>query len=74
LKLSDLQPGTSAVLAAFGTSALHLHLLAMGIHPGMTVQVVRRFPMRGNLYLRIGNRNLVMRSEEANQLIVTKPE
>jgi Fe2+ transport system protein FeoA len=72
LKLSEITIGTSAVLDEFSTSPLHLHLLAMGISPGMIVKLVRRFPMRGNLYVQIGNRYLVMRDTEASQLQVTK--
>lgn len=64
--------GSSATLAAFGTSPLHLHLLAMGIQPGMRVTLVRRFPMKGNLYVQVGTRHLVMRNDEASQLEVTK--
>lgn len=43
----------------------------MGIQPGMRVTLVRRFPMKGNLYVQIGIRHLVMRNAEADQLEVT---
>ncbi|HLF65423.1 MAG TPA: FeoA family protein [Saprospiraceae bacterium] len=72
VKLSEIPVGTSAVLVEFETTPLHLHLLAMGIGPGMIVKLVRRFPMHGSLYIQIGNRHVVMRSKEAGQLQVTK--
>lgn len=73
LKLSEIPIGTRAVLEEFGTTPLHLHLLAMGVSPGMQITLVRRFPMRGNLYVVIGKRSLVMRHDEASQLQVTIP-
>ena len=72
LKFSEMPIGTDANLEAFGTTPLHLHLLAMGIGPGMKVTLVRRFPMRGNLYVKIGNRHLVMRNTEGLQLDVAQ--
>jgi Fe2+ transport system protein FeoA len=72
VKLSDIPRGAHAVLAEFGNSALHLQLLAMGVNPGTSVRLVRRMPLRGNLYLEIGNRRLVLRHSEAEQLLVAK--
>lgn len=70
VKLNELAVGSGGRLAGFDTSPLHLHLLSMGINPGMQVKVIRRFPMHGNLYVRIGNRTVVMRDQEAGQIEV----
>ena len=64
--------GATALLGEFEVTPLHLHLLAMGFSPGMEVKVIRRFPMKGNLYVRIGNRNVIMRDVEASQLSITQ--
>lgn len=73
MKLSELPVGVSATLDNFETTPMHLHLLAMGIGPGALVKIIRRFPMRGGVYIQIGARYLVMRNAEASQLQVTKP-
>jgi len=72
VKLSEIPKGAKVVLAEFGNTALHLQLLAMGVNPGSTVTLIRRMPLRGNLYLQIGTRRLVLRHAEAEQLLVAK--
>jgi Fe2+ transport system protein FeoA len=72
VRLSDIPKGAHAELVEFGNSALHLQLLAMGVSPGTTVKIVRRMARRGNLYLQIGTRRLVLRHSEAEQLIVAQ--
>ena len=70
VKLSEVNAGSSVILAEFGNTALHLQLLAMGIGPGTAVTLIRRLPLHGNLYLQIGTRKLVIRFSEAEQLKV----
>ncbi len=71
MKLCDLPVGHEAVLDVFGESPVHVQLLCMGIHPGSRVTVVRRLPRRGNLYLSVGSRAIVLRNSEAEMINVT---
>ena len=70
IKLTDLAPGKQAVLADFKVSRLHQRMLSMGFTPGTMVRVMRRIPWQGNLYVEIGGRNLALRFQEAEQIIV----
>ena len=70
LKLSDLQIGKLATLDGFSVSLLHKKMLSMGVSPGQSIAVVRKLPLRGNLYVRINGRNLAFRHEEATQILV----
>lgn len=71
MKLSDLAINQQAVLANFEISKLHQRLLAMGITPGAPVQVMRKLPWKGNLYVEIDGRNLALRFSEAEQILVS---
>ena len=70
VKLSDLATGKTAILDGFAISLLHKKMLSMGVSPGQSISVVRRLPMRGNLYVRINGRALAFRHEEAMQILV----
>jgi ferrous iron transport protein A len=70
LRLSDLAIGKSAVLDGFSISQLHKKMLSMGVSPGQSISVVRKLPLKGNLYVRINGRALAFRYEEANQILV----
>ena len=58
------------MLADFSVSRLHQRLLAMGFTPGSIIRVLRRLPMRGNLYVDIGGRYLALRYAEAEKITV----
>ncbi len=66
--LSELEIGKSAVLEPFVVSQLHKKMLSMGVSPGQTVDVVRRLPRKGNLYVRIDGRSIALRYTEASQI------
>ncbi len=70
LKLSDLENGKTAILEGFSVSLLHKKMLSMGVSPGQSISIVRRLPMRGNLYVRINGRALAFRHDEAMQILV----
>ena len=70
LKLSELEVGIKAVLDDYEVSPLHKKLLTMGLVPGQEVSVLRKLPLHGSLYVRIDNRNVALRYEEANQISV----
>ena len=68
IKLANLPVGKPAILADFETTLLHKQLLTMGVKPGQTVEVVRKLPFRGSLYVRIQDRHLAIRQSEALQI------
>jgi Fe2+ transport system protein FeoA len=70
LRLSDLEIGKTATLDGFSVSLLHRKMLSMGVSPGQSIAVIRRLPLKGNLYVKINGRNLAFRHEEANQILV----
>ena len=71
MNLTDLKTGESAALGPFGVTALHHRLLSMGIHPGHLITVIRRMPVRGNLFVEIGGRQIALRFAEAEHLQVS---
>lgn len=70
VKLSDLAIGKAAILDGFSISQLHKKMLSMGVSPGQSISVVRRLPLKGNLYVKINGRALAFRHEEATQILV----
>jgi Fe2+ transport system protein FeoA len=70
LRLSDLEIGKPATLDGFSISLLHKKMLSMGVSPGQSIAVIRRLPLKGNLYVNINGRNLAFRHEEADQILV----
>jgi Fe2+ transport system protein FeoA len=70
LKLSDLAIGKSATLDGFSISLLHKKMLSMGVSPGQSIAVIRKLPLKGNLYVKVNGRTLAFRHEEANQILV----
>ena len=70
LRLSELKVGIKAILEEYSVSPLHNKLLTMGLRPGHAVSVLRRLPLHGGLYIRIDNRNIAIRYEEAAQIKV----
>ena len=69
--LADLPLRKVAKLSPFGTTLLHKQLLTMGVRPGQTIQVVRKLPFKGSLYVKIEDRHLAIRESEALQIFAT---
>ena len=70
LRLSDLEIGKAATLDGFSISLLHKKMLSMGVSPGQSIAVIRKLPLKGNLYVKINGRNLAFRHEEAREILV----
>lgn len=70
VKLSELAIGKSAILDGFSISQLHKKMLSMGVSPGQSISVLRRLPLKGNLYVKINGRAIAFRHEEASQILV----
>ncbi len=72
-KLSDLQPGSTAVVKEVaGEGSLRRRLLEMGILAGTTVEVVRKAPLGDPVEIRVRGYNLSLRRNEADTVMVTR--
>ncbi len=69
-----MRPGERGVLLEYKTTALHLHLLVLGVTPGTMIRMVRRMPLRGGMYVLAGSRAFILRHSEADQLQVVNSE
>ena len=66
LTTADLQPGQQVSLVDFGDTetTYRRRLLALGLTPGVCVQVVRRAPLGCPLQLRVRGVALIVRAQE----------
>jgi ferrous iron transport protein A len=72
--LSTLTPGESATIVAIRTEGpLHQRLLAMGFRTGKIIEVIRRARFSGPLQVRIGTTDILLRQNEAEKIMVSKP-
>ena len=73
MKLTDLNPGQTAVLQApEQLSPVILRLMEMGMTPGAEVTVTRRAPLGDPLELQIRGTRLCLRRAEASRFNVTE--
>ena len=68
--LCCLKTGEKGVIYRFENDQLAAKLLSMGLLPGKSLTLVRRIPMGGGLYLKVGNHNFAVREEEARDIIL----
>lgn len=69
VSLSQLIPGTSAVLAQIGGErSFRRRLMEMGLLPGTAVRVVRRVEVGGLVQLEVRGCQISLRVSEAEQL------
>lgn len=67
LRLSDLTPGSTAIVSAIcGASRIASRLMEMGFVPGAVVEVLRRAPFGGPVQYRIHGVSISMRNAEAS--------
>lgn len=72
--LSDLPRGACArVVALAGAPRLRRRLMALGLRPAADLTVLGRAPYRGPLELRAGTVHLMLRAEEARDVLVEVP-
>lgn len=72
--LGELQIGDSAKVAGFNQSggSYRRKLLALGLTPGATIDIVRVAPMGDPVEIRVRGCNISLRKEEAAALDVEK--
>jgi Fe2+ transport system protein FeoA len=69
----DLNRDEMAMVAGFADDRLASMLLEMGCRPGHSICMVRKGYFRGPLYLKIEDRVMAFRQEEAGSIILTDP-
>jgi len=71
MKLSELEPGTKAVvLDVQGDSNVKKKLLGMGIVRGTQLKVIRNAPLKDPMEIEVRGYNLSIRKAEAENVIV----
>jgi len=68
--LSNVSKGQLAVVSHFKDQHLAGRLMAMGVLPGSSIEVLRSAPFGGGLYVKADNLLLALRSEEAEVIII----
>jgi ferrous iron transport protein A len=63
--ISDLKKYESAAILTFSDNELASKLTAMGVRPGVLVEMVRRAPFGAAYYVKIDGVRLAFREEEA---------
>lgn len=57
-------------IRAFTNDRIASKLMAMGVLPGSSIQIIRIAPLSGGYYLRINGQNIALRPEEAESIVV----
>ena len=72
LNILKLNCGEPATILSYSNGFIASKLMAMGLLPGSTVELVRRSPFGNTLYVRSGNHQVALRDNEASTIIVAK--
>ncbi len=64
-QLSQMKPGIPGFVVQFTNEQIGCKLLAMGVFPGSRIEVVRKAPFGGGLFLKIDQNYLALRQQEA---------
>ncbi|GAB4260153.1 MAG: hypothetical protein Kow0027_27630 [Saprospiraceae bacterium] len=71
LTIFDMQEGSRGWVLQFADELIAGRLLSMGVLPGSAVQVIRRAPFSGGVYIKVDGTNMVMRCSEAKRILLT---
>jgi ferrous iron transport protein A len=74
LSLSDIDILTKVRVISLGNQDIASRLYCMGVLPGSIIQLIRKQPWNGSLYIRVNNTSLAMRASEAKSIMVEKIE
>lgn len=74
LALSDLSPGDVVRISGFhkADKAYRQKLLAMGLTPNTTIEIIRRAPLGDPIEIRVRNFYLTLRQQEAALLKIER--
>jgi ferrous iron transport protein A len=71
LKTLDLlKEGQEGIIHEFTDDRMASKLLSMGVLPSKNLQLVRRAPFGGGLYVKIDGQNIALRLEEARNIVL----
>lgn len=72
VSLSELQPGDQARICGYrkGNKVYRQRLLAMGLTPNTSFELVRRAPLGDPIQIRVRNFSLSLRKDEASILLI----
>ena len=68
--LNQLNKGESAIIHSFVDEQMACKMLSMGILPGSKVQLVRKAPFGGAIYIRLDNQQFAIRNSEAECIVL----
>lgn len=69
-KLSNFREGESGVVNSFDDDTMAAKFLTMGVIPGKSLQLMRRIPFGGGLYIKVDDENIAVRELEAKHIFV----
>ncbi len=69
-KLSDIKPGTKAIIRSFTENELYVKLMEMGCVPGEMIQVENVAPFKDPISVLVSGYRLSLRLEEAENIVV----
>lgn len=68
--LALLKEGQEGIIHEFTNDRMASKLLSMGVLPGKMMQLIRRVPFGGGLYVKIEGQNMALRLEEARNIVL----
>ena len=68
--LGHLKKGDVGIVSHFLNPNLASKLLAMGVLPGSSIQMVRKAPFGGGCYVKVDNLFIALRKNEARTIIL----
>ena len=70
--LVTIKPGTGGLISHILDPVLAARLFSMGVLPGTVVEYIRKAPLGGGCYVRVGNALLALRKQEASSIIISQ--
>ncbi len=65
-----LKPGMKGTIYYFSDEQVGSRLLTMGILPGSNIEVVRKAPLGGGIFVKVDGNYLALRKQEAASIIL----
>ena len=68
----QLACGNPATILEFSNGFIACKLMAMGLLPGSSIEVVRKSPFGKTIYIRSGNHHVALRENEAATILIAQ--
>ena len=69
-KLSDFRNGQKGILRLIDDDVIATKLMSMGMLPGKTIELVRRIPFGGGIYIKVEDMLMALRLVEAQHILL----